>query len=75
MEAGKHSITALRAAFMRAHHDAHAQPKIFEDTYAHLILTASERESVELSLLEGLQRLDPALAKSCPDRQTVVLHR
>jgi hypothetical protein len=52
MEAGRHSITALHAAFMRAHHAAHARPTIFADTYAHLMLSASERKSIETRLLE-----------------------
>ncbi|HEX9871310.1 MAG TPA: class I SAM-dependent methyltransferase [Candidatus Tectomicrobia bacterium] len=69
MEAGRPSITALHAAFMRAHHDAHARPTIFAHTYAHLMLSASERESIEARLLDDLHRVDPALAQSCPDRQ------
>lgn len=72
MEGGRHSRTALGTAFMRAHHYAHDQPKLFADPYAHLMLSASDRESVELRFLEGLQRLDPARAASCPDRQTAL---
>jgi methyltransferase (TIGR00027 family) len=72
MEAGRHSITALHAAFMRAHHAAHARPTIFADTYAHLMLSASERKSIETRLLEDLHRLDPTLAEASPDRQTAL---
>jgi len=51
MLADRHSRTALAAAFYRAHHHLHAEPKIFDDPYAHLMLTAAETAAFATRLL------------------------
>ena len=39
MELGQYSKTALAAAFMRAQHHLHDEPKVIDDPYAHRLLT------------------------------------
>ena len=72
MRIHQESRTALVAAFYRAHHYAHDTPKIFEDSLAHLMLSAAEEEFFADRRSERLKRLDPALAASCPDRTAMV---
>jgi len=72
MDEGRASRTAIATAYFRAHHYAHASPKIFEDSLAGALLNAREREAVEKFLLEGLAKYNPALARSRADRTTLV---
>lgn len=68
MEPRQKSMTALSSAYVRALHHAHDDPKIFDDPIAPRLLTASERESFDTLMSDGLERFDSALAASCPDR-------
>jgi methyltransferase (TIGR00027 family) len=72
MDEGRASRTAIATAYFRAHHCAHATPKIFEDTLAGALLHAKEREALEKFLLEGLARHNPELARPGADRATLV---
>jgi methyltransferase (TIGR00027 family) len=72
MEASKHSLTALIAAFCRAHHYAYDEPRVFEDPYAYRLLTAPELEIIEAIYIDGLTQLYPRLVESCPDRRTII---
>jgi methyltransferase (TIGR00027 family) len=42
VRAGEHSRTALGAAFYRAQHHLHDEPKLLDDPFAHRLLTAGE---------------------------------
>ncbi|MFQ5899040.1 MAG: class I SAM-dependent methyltransferase [Candidatus Methylomirabilia bacterium] len=72
VEPDKPSRTALIAAFIRAHHHAYDHPSIFEDPYAHLLLTASQREFIETIAIDTVTKLDPKSVESCPDRAAVL---
>ena len=72
MDEGRASRTAIATAYFRAHHCAHASPKIFEDSLAGALLSAKEREAMERFLLEGLVKYNPELARSGADRATLV---
>ncbi|MCE5265119.1 MAG: hypothetical protein LLG97_16505, partial [Deltaproteobacteria bacterium] len=74
MDEGRASRTAIATAYFRAHHYAHASPKIFEDSLAGALLNAREREAVEKHLLERLAEHNPALARSGADRAALVGH-
>ncbi|MGE5800372.1 MAG: class I SAM-dependent methyltransferase, partial [Syntrophaceae bacterium] len=74
MDEGRASRTAIATAYFRAHHYAHASPKIFEDSLAGALLSAREREAVEKFLLEGLAKFNPGLARSGADRTTLLGH-
>jgi methyltransferase (TIGR00027 family) len=70
MDEGRASRTAIATAYFRAHHCAHASPKIFEDSLAGALLSAKELEAMERFLLEGLAKFNPELAQSGADRAT-----
>src|SRR5512137_747682 len=62
MQADQYSKTALAAAFYRAQHHLHDEPKLLDDPYAHRLLTAGEmaaftqrcvRDGLELGLPPG----------------------
>ncbi|HSD94757.1 MAG TPA: SAM-dependent methyltransferase [Syntrophales bacterium] len=72
MDEGRASRTAIATAYFRAHHYAHASPKIFEDSLAGALLSAREREAVEKFLLEGLAKYNPGMARSGADRTALV---
>jgi len=72
MDEGRASRTAIATAYFRAHHCAHASPKIFEDSLAGALLSAKEREAMERFLLDGLVKHNPELARSGADRATLV---
>jgi methyltransferase (TIGR00027 family) len=72
MELHQESRQALHAAWIRACHYAYDTPRIFDDPVAHQILTVSETEYWENSIVERLRRLNPTLAVSCPDRHAMV---
>src|SRR5215510_15579931 len=71
MDPGKASRTALLAAFFRADHHQHDHPKIFDDPFAQLLLSPSEVESIENSLLTAAPGTSHNLAAG-PDRRTVL---
>lgn len=72
MELPKECITALGATWTRAYHYAHDEPTIFDDPFAHLMLTESEKEYFEAGRFERLKCIDPILAESCSDRETIL---
>jgi methyltransferase (TIGR00027 family) len=74
MDEGRASRTAIATAYFRAHHYEHANPKIFEDSLAGVLLRVQEREGLEKFFLERLATLNPGLAGSCADRATLVGH-
>jgi methyltransferase (TIGR00027 family) len=56
MEAGQHSKTALGAAFYRAQHHLHDDPKLIDDPFAERLLTADEmRVLAERRVRDGLE--------------------
>jgi methyltransferase (TIGR00027 family) len=61
MEANQFSRTALITAYIRAYHAAHDEPKIFDDFLAHRLITAADRESHQLRLIDSLQLAEPDL--------------
>jgi len=74
MDEGRASRTAIATAYFRAHHYAHASPKIFEDSLAGALLNVREREAVEKFLLGGLAKYNPELVRSGADRTELVGH-
>src|SRR5262249_27655706 len=46
MQADQYSKTALAAAFYRAQHHLHDEPKLLDDPYAHRLLPAAGRAAV-----------------------------
>ncbi len=66
------SRTALVAAFFRADHHRHDDPKIFDDPFAELLLSPSAVESIEDALLAHAARTAPDILSSCPDRRSAV---
>ncbi len=51
------SKTALAAAFYRAQHHLHDQPKLFDDPFAHRLLTAAEMAVfIERRVRDGLEQ-------------------
>ncbi len=47
MQTGQYSKTALAAAFYRAQHHLHDEPKLLDDPYAHRLLTPAEMAAFE----------------------------
>ncbi|HVO27335.1 MAG TPA: class I SAM-dependent methyltransferase [Candidatus Margulisiibacteriota bacterium] len=68
MQADRYSRTALAAAFYRAQHHLHDEPKLFDDPYAHRLLTAGEMAA----LTERRVRDGRELGVSPGDPQTVL---
>jgi methyltransferase (TIGR00027 family) len=68
MRADDYSRTALSAAFMRAQHHLHDEPKVLDDPYAHRLLTADEMAALtERYVHDGLE-----LGITPGDRQSVL---
>ncbi len=68
MQSDQHSRTALGAAFIRAQHHLHDDPKVIDDPYAHRLLTAGEMAALtERYLHDGEE-----LGVTAPDRQTLL---
>ena len=59
-------------AYARAHHAAHASPKIFDDYLATALFTPKEHAQMELALPGLLQYTDPDLAATNPDPATAL---
>jgi methyltransferase (TIGR00027 family) len=72
MEANQVSKTALAAAYIRAYHAAHDHPKIFDDSLAQVLVPPEAGQFMEGLFVEGLQKVAPELATSCPDRAGVL---
>jgi hypothetical protein len=58
----------------RAYHSAQSGSKIFEDNLARLLVSDPECTAYENICVDILQKLNPALAASCPDRAAFVYH-
>jgi methyltransferase (TIGR00027 family) len=68
MQADRYSRTALAAAFYRAQHHLHDEPKLLDDPYAHRLLTAAEMAAfAEWRVRDGL-----AMGVPPGDPQTVL---
>lgn len=72
MDAERASRTAIATAYFRAHHYAHANPKIFEDPLAGPLLHADDVAPLERFLLAGVAKHNPELAASGTDRETLI---
>jgi methyltransferase (TIGR00027 family) len=70
MDPSRVSRTALVAAYFRAHHHRHDDPKIFDDPFAELLIPSRER--IENGLLARAERDTPDILSSSPDRQTAL---
>jgi methyltransferase (TIGR00027 family) len=53
MRPDQHSRTALAAAFYRAQHHLHDEPKLLDDPYAHRLLTAGEMSALAHRYLDA----------------------
>jgi methyltransferase (TIGR00027 family) len=62
------SKTAMGTAFIRAYHAAHDHPKIFDDFWAHRLITASEYQIIEERQLKMFLSADPEQAARYPER-------
>jgi methyltransferase (TIGR00027 family) len=69
MEDLKPSRTAIAVAFIRAHHHLYDEPKIFDDPFAQVLLSASAREWNEANFMESLAELNPNWRESTPNRE------
>jgi methyltransferase (TIGR00027 family) len=57
MQSDRYSRTALAAAFYRAEHHLHDEPKLLDDPYAHRLLTVGEMTAfAERRIQEGLEQ-------------------
>jgi methyltransferase (TIGR00027 family) len=74
MDEGKVSRTALMTTFFRAHHYAHASPRIVADSLAGALLTAKERETIEGALLKGIAQRHPERVQPGADRAALIEH-
>jgi methyltransferase (TIGR00027 family) len=66
------SKSALWTAYIRAYHVMYDDPKIFNDSLAHQMITDEVRITIEQGMAGFMQLLDPVLAASCPDRSTAL---
>ncbi len=57
MEADQYSKTALMAAFIRAQHHLHDEPKLVDDPYAHRLLTSAEMAAITQRLVRDAREL------------------
>jgi methyltransferase (TIGR00027 family) len=72
MEKNKTSITALYAAFMRARHYSAEGPKIFEDPFAHQLISDSEYERLHAASIDFFKEFFPDIPVSGLDDQTLI---
>jgi methyltransferase (TIGR00027 family) len=84
MRAGRYSRTALAAAFYRAQHHLHDDPKLLDDPYAHRLLSGAEmaafadrriRDGLELGIPPGDPDTVLARALRAVTRASTVLAR
>jgi methyltransferase (TIGR00027 family) len=68
MKDAKYWGPALLAAYVRAYHATHDEPKIFNDSLAGSILTEEQRALFEQGLAAAVQSYGPERAASCTDK-------
>jgi len=64
MEANQFSKTALVTAYIRAYHATHDEPKIFDDFFAHRLITVAGPQPGTFRLIDSLQSAEPELVNS-----------
>jgi methyltransferase (TIGR00027 family) len=75
LEAGRHSITAVMMAAVRAsHHALGPEPRIFDDPLAGALLSVAERCAFETAASQWIKSVNPSLAGSCSDSEAIVGH-
>lgn len=72
MDPNRPSTSALIAAFGRAYHATHDNPKIFDDFLADQLFTAQERELFSENLSRALAFFDPEAAAQCSDQDSAL---
>jgi methyltransferase (TIGR00027 family) len=72
MEPNQVSVSARIAAFVRAYHSLHDDPKIFDDPLAIKLFTEAEVAQFSANLAESLKFFDPQAAAACPDPATAL---
>jgi methyltransferase (TIGR00027 family) len=72
MEVDRHSVTAVMMAAVRAYHHAGPEPRIFDDVFAHALLTPAECHTFERTIIRSARYLDPEFTASSPDRATII---
>jgi len=72
MDERQASRTAIATAYFRAHHYAHANPRIFEDPLAGALLRAEDVARLERFLLAGVAKHNPEPAASGAARETLI---
>jgi len=68
MQRDQASRTALGAAFIRAQHHLHDEPKVLDDPYAHRLLTAAEVAAMTQRYLDDAREL----GVTAPDRESLL---
>ena len=68
MEENQVSLGALAAAYYRAYHAIHDDPKIFYDHLANRLITEEESVFLEQLFRQLFESIDPASAASCSDQ-------
>jgi O-methyltransferase involved in polyketide biosynthesis len=70
MEENQVNLGALAAAYYRACHAIHDDPKIFYDCLANRLITDVERVFLERLFMQLFESIDPAGAVSCLEQTT-----
>src|SRR5579859_6362646 len=66
------STSARIAAFVRAHHATHDDPKIFDDHLAIQLFSDDDLAMFSSNLARALQFFDPERAAQCPDQASAL---
>jgi len=72
MEPEQVSVSARIAAFVRAYHATHDDPKIFDDNLAIQLFTPQDLAMFSSNLARALQFFDPERAAQCPDQPSAL---
>ncbi len=72
MEENQVNLGALAAAYYRAYHAIHDDPKIFYDYLANRLITEGERVFLERLFTQLFESIDPASAAPCPEQTTAL---
>src|SRR5438552_1080966 len=72
MEPEQVSVSARIAAFVRAYHATHDDPKIFDDNLAIQLFTPEDLAMFSTNLARALQFFDPERAAQCPDQPSAL---
>ena len=72
MEENQVNLGALAAAYYRAYHAMHDDPKIFYDHLANRLIAEEESVFLEQLFRQLFESIDPASATSCSDQATVL---